>query len=60
MDLYCNIRASASKWFYFKTLPWNFKYCLVQIEVSYWLISKQSMSENVSICQDMRFLLAFL
>ena len=35
------------------------KYCREQIEkVSYWLTSKQSMSNHVSLCQDMRFLLA--
>ena len=56
VDLYWNIYASASKWFYYKTLFWNFKYCCVQIEkVSYWLSSKQSMSNHVSVCQDMRY-----
>ena len=51
IDLYWNIRTSASRWFYYKTLLWNFKYCRVQIEkVSYWLSSKQSMSNHVSLC----------
>ena len=60
IDLYWNICASASRWFYYKTALWNFKYCRVQIEkVSYWLSSKQVMSNYVSLCQDMRFLLAF-
>ena len=37
-----------------------FKYYLVHIrKVSYWLNSKQSVSSYVSLCQDMRFLLAF-
>ena len=53
-------RISASRWFYYKTQLWNFKYYRVQIEkVSYWLTSKQSMSNHVSLCQDMRFLFAF-
>ena len=55
-----NNRASASRWFYYKTLFWNFKYCHMQIEkVSYWFSSKQSMSNYVSLWQDMHFLLAF-
>ena len=38
----------------------EFQYCRLQIEkVSYWLSSKQSMSNHVSLCQDMYFLLAF-
>ena len=54
-----NIHASASRWFYYKTLLWNFKYYRLQIKkVSYWLTSNQSMSNHVSLCQDMRFLLA--
>ena len=58
--LYWNIRAPASRWFYYKRLLWNFKYYLVQIKkVSYWLTSKQLMSNQVSVCRDMRFLLAF-
>ena len=40
--LYWNIRASASRWFYYKILLWNFKYYRMQIKkVSYWLTSKQ-------------------
>ena len=42
-------------------LHWNSKYCRVQIEnVSYWLTDKQSMSNHVSLCQDMRFSIGFL
>ena len=60
IDLYWNIRTSASRWFYYKTLLWNFKYCREQIEnVCHWLTSKQSMSSHVSLCQYMSFLLAF-
>ena len=60
IGLYRNIRASASWWFHYKTLLWNFKYCRVQMKkVSYWLSSKQSVSNHVSLYHDMRFLLAF-
>ena len=37
-------------WFYYKTPLCNFKYCRVQIEkASYWLPSKQSISNHVSV-----------
>ena len=55
IDLYQNIRAPASRWFYYKILFWSFKYYCVQIKkVSYWLTSKQSVSNHVSLCQDTR------
>ena len=55
-----SIETTTSRWFYYKILLWNFKYYHVQIKkVSYWLTSKQSVSNHVSLCQDMRFLLAF-
>ena len=54
------IKNNGAKWYYYKKLPWNFKYYRVQIKkVSYWHTSKQSMSNHVSRFQDMRFLLAF-
>ena len=60
IDLYGNIRTSSSRWCYDKTLLWNFKSRLVQIEnVSYCFTVKQSMSNYVSLCRDIRFLLAF-
>ena len=38
IDIYWNICASASRWFYYILLHWNFKYYRVQIKsVSYWL-----------------------
>ena len=41
-------------------LYWNSKYCHMQIEnVSYWLTDKQSMSNHVPLCQDMRFSIGF-
>ena len=44
-DLSWNLRASASRWFYYKVLPWNFKHYHLQVgNVSYWLTSKQSTS----------------
>ena len=53
-------RASASRWFYYKILLWDFKYYCVQIKkVSYCFTSKQSVSNHVSPWPDMRFLLAF-
>ena len=39
VDLYWNIYASASKWFYNKTLFWNFKYCCVQIEKALFILA---------------------
>ena len=49
------MRASASRWFYYKTY-WDFKYCRVQVEnVSHWLTDKQLMSNHVSLFEDMRF-----
>ena len=60
IDIYWNIRTSASRWFYYKTLNWNFKYCCVQIEnVSYWLKDKQSKSKHVSLRQGIRFSIGF-
>ena len=36
----------------------NFEYCHVQIEiVPYWFTVKQSMSNHVLLCQDIRYLL---
>ena len=36
------MRASASRWFYYKALLWNLKYCCEQIEnLSYWLTAEQ-------------------
>ena len=59
-DIFWNIRASASRWFYYKTIHWNFKYSRVQIENAYyWLTENQSMSNQVSLCQGMRFSIAF-
>ena len=44
-----HLSASASRWFFYKTVHWNFKYCGVQIEnVSYWFIVIQSISNHVS------------
>ena len=60
IDLYENIRASARRWFYYKILVWSFKYYRVQIKkASYRLTNKQSLSNHVSLCEDMRFLMAF-
>ena len=44
-----HLSASASRWFYYKTVHWNFKYCGVQTEnVSYWFTVIQSISNHVS------------
>ena len=61
IDLYWIIHASVSQCFYYKTLLWNFKYCLVQTEnVFYWFTVKQLIFNHVSLCQGMLFLLDFL
>ena len=44
-----HLSASASRWFYYKTVHWNFKYCGVQIEnISYWFTVIQLISNHVS------------
>ena len=56
MDLYSNISTSASRWFYYKSLFWNFKHWRVQREnVSYCFTVKQWMSSHVSLYENMLF-----
>ena len=60
-DIYWNIRTSASRWFYYKTTHWNFKYSRVQIENAYyWLTDKQSMSNKCHCAKACVSLLAFI
>ena len=42
-------------------LPWNFKYCSVQIEkVCYWLTVKQTLPNHVPLCETCVSLLAWV
>ena len=62
IDLYWNIRASKLLYYdmLLTLLQTNFKYCRMQIEnVSHWFTVKNSISNHVSLCQGIRFLLAF-